>query len=168
MEKKDSNDLKINENIYFPYLIKLNQFTKIINNKKYYIRLGLTSKNNISFEYYDKEDLINSYYILSLNAEEIYKLNDNFKSKKNLDELYNYISDILNKGNFDIKFSNQLNNQCLLVLLDNKDEISITLNKGKISFLNEYNNELNDFINNLCNEVLSLKKLLKNSPNINE
>ena len=70
--------------------------------------------------------------------------------------MYNFIYDILNKENYDIKLSEQI----MLVLLIDKNEINIKLKKGKISFENEYNYELNEFINKLYNEVSILTKTL--------
>ena len=62
----------------------------------------------------------------------------------------------MNKENYDIKLSEQI----MLVLLIDKNEINIKLKKGKISFENEYNYELNEFINKLYNEVSILTKTL--------
>ena len=48
MEKKNSNDINNNENIYYPNIIKLNQFTKIINNICFY---GF----DLSYNHYEKD-----------------------------------------------------------------------------------------------------------------
>ena len=157
-----------NKNIYWPYIIKLNQFNKIINDKKISIRLGLTSENNLFLEYYREEDPNNSFYKTSLNISEIQNINAIFKSKQKIEEIYDDIYEVLNKQNFDIKYPDnpdESNKTIFLVLLYDKKEINITLNKEKISFLNEYNYELNDFINKLYDEVLNLKKILNNKKN---
>ena len=157
-----------NKNIYWPYIIKLNQFNKIINDKKISIRLGLTSENNLFLEYYREEDPNNSFYKTSLNISEIQNINAIFKSKQKIEEIYDDIYEVLNKQNFDIKYPDnpdESNKTIFLVLLYDKKEINITLNKEKISFLNEYNYELNDFINKLYDEILNLKKILNNKKN---
>ena len=168
MEKKETNmkdflDSTKNAKIYWPYLIKLNQFTKVINNTNNFIRLGLTSENNLTIEYFKEEEPNNSFHKTSLNISEIHNLNDIFKSKKVIEEIYNYIYAILDKQNYEIKFSDD---KIILVLLYDKNEINISLKKEKISFLNEYNYELNEFINKLYNEVLTLKKSLNSVTNI--
>ena len=167
MEERESSDKNLsnankNQNIYWPYLIKLNQFNKNINNKNNCIRIGLTSKKNLNIEFYYEEDPNNSFHKNSLNISEIQNINDIFKSKKNMDEIYNFIFEILFIGEFDIKNSNKSKDEILLLLFYNKNEINITLKKEKISFVNEYNYELNGFINKLYDEVLLLRKSLNN------
>ena len=149
-----------------PYLIKLNQFNKKINNKNYYIRLGLTSTNNLNIEYFIEDDQSGTFHKASLNINELHKLNKAFESKKNIDEIYNDIYELLQKDNFDIKSPSNSDTSLIITLIYNNENINITLNKEKISFINEYNFEVNEFINKLYNEVLTLKKLLKNSSNI--
>ena len=162
MEKiyTNSKDLLIfnqNQNTNWPYLVKLNQFTKNINEKKKYIKLGLTRENNLNIEFYEEEDPINTFHKASLNLTDIQNLNDIFRPLKSINEVYNFIYDILNKENYDIKLSDE---QIILVLLIDKNEIHINLKKEKISFVNEYNYELNELINKLYNEVSILKKTL--------
>ena len=130
---KDSNEVSKTNNIYWPYLIELKTFNKIINDKNNYIRLGLTSSNKINIECYNDEDLNNTYHKSSFNITEIQNLNDCFKSQKDIKEIYNNIIEILNKGEFDIKFSNT---SISLILISNQKEVNINLNKEKISFLN--------------------------------
>ena len=162
MEKINSNFkdlLKTNKNefICWPNLVKMNQFTKIINAINNCIRLGLTSENFLNIEYYKKEEPINTFHKTSLNLANIQNLYEIFKSKKTIDEIYNFIYNILDKENYDLKFSDE---QIILVLFYDKNEINISLKKEKKTFINEYNYELNEFINKLYNEVLTLKKSL--------
>jgi hypothetical protein len=152
MEEKESsikekiNDYK-NKHFYWPYFIKLNQFNKIINNKKHFVRLGLTSKNNLTFEYYNEDDPNNTFHKTSLDFTQILNLNNIFNSRKNIEEIYTDIYEIFNKNNYDIKYPDDSKDSIIfLVLLFGKNEIIITLNKEKITFLNEYNCELNEFI----------------------
>jgi hypothetical protein len=70
---------------------------------------------------------------------------------KNINEIYSNIFEVLNKGGFNIDFSNS--DSIILVLLCDKKEIKINLNKQNISFINEYSYELNEFINQLYIEV---------------
>ena len=153
------------ESNYWPYLIKLNQFNKIIKDKNIFIRLGLSSSSQVLFQYYTKEDPKTSLYKLSLNIKELYDLDDYFKSMKTIDEVYTNIFEVLNKGGFNIEFSNSNSDSIALVLLCDKKEIKINLNKQNISFLNEYDCELNEFINQLYKEVMTLKSSLNSSSN---
>ena len=154
------------QNNYFPYFIKLNQFTKTINDQKNTIRLGLTSKNDLIIEYFIENDPSNTFHKLSIDIKEAQKLNKIFEQKNSLDEIYNVFYDFLQNGNLDIKHPNESNNTLNLILHRNKENFNIILNKEKISFINEYNYELNEIINKLYDEVLSLKKILKNQLNI--
>ena len=93
--------------------------------------------------------LLKIFFLFLLNNKIlIYNLNDIFKSWKNIEEIYTNIYEILNKNNYNIIYPDDSNDsKIFLVLLYEKNEISITLNKEKITFLNEYNCELNEFIN---------------------
>ncbi len=163
---KDFNDSCQKQNNYFPYFIKLNQFNKTINDQKNTIRLGLTSKNDLIIEYFIENDPSNTFHKLSIDIKGAQKLNKIFEQKNSLDEIYNVFYDFLQNGNLDIKHPNESNNTLNLILHKNKENVNIILNKEKISFINEYNYELNEMINKLYDEVLSLKKILKNQLNI--
>ena len=159
IEKPES--INKSESNYWPYLIKLNQFNKIIKDKTYLIRLGLTSTSKILFEYYPKEDPNHSLYKLSLSMMELYDLDDYFKSMKNIDEIYINISEVLNKGKFNIE--SLTSDTSILVLVYDKKEFKINLNKQKFSFINENSFELNEFFNQLNTDVLTLKNALNSS-----
>ena len=149
------------ESNFWPYLIKFNQFKKIINDKNNYIRLGLTSSSTILFEYYANEVPYHSLYKSTLNIMELYDLDDYFKSMKNIDEIYINISEVLNKGKFNIESLTSDTN--ILVLVYDKKEFKINLNKQKFSFINENSCELNEFFNQLNTDVLTLKNALNSS-----
>jgi hypothetical protein len=155
-EKPES--INKSESNYWPYLIKLNQFNKIIKDKANSIRLGLTSTSKILFEYYANEALNHSLYKSSLSIMELYDLDDYFKSMKSIDEIYIYISEILDKGEFNIESLNS--DTIILILVCDKKEFKINLNKQINSFMNENICELNEFINQLYNDVLTLKNEL--------
>jgi hypothetical protein len=140
---KDFTDTYQKQNIYFPYFIKLNQFSKMINNQKNAIRLGLSSNNNLIIEYYIENDPNNTFHKIALNIKDAYNLNKIFEPKKSIEEVYNDIYDILQKGDFDIKYHNESNNTINIILFKDKENINIILNRIKISLVNEYNFELN-------------------------
>ena len=92
IEKPES--INKSESNYWPYLIKFNQFKKIIKDKNNFIRLGLTSSSTILFEYYANEALNHSLYKSSLSIMELYDLDDYFKSMKSIDEIYIYFGNL--------------------------------------------------------------------------
>mgnify|MGYP002624831180 CR=1 FL=1 len=153
------------ESNYWPYLIKLNQFNTIIKGKTKSIRFGLTSSSKILFEYYDNEAPDHSLYKSSLNIMELYNLDDYFKRMKNVEEIYTNISEVLNKGEFNIAFLNS--DIIILILVCGKKEFKINLNKQKLPFMNENSYELNEIINQLCSDVLIVKNAL-NCPSKNK
>ena len=159
IEKQES--IRRFESNYWPYLIKLNQFNKISKDKRHFISLGLTSMSKILFEYYANEAPNHSLYKSSLNIMELYDLDDYFKNMKNIDEIYIKISEVLNKGEFNIETLNS--DTIILILFCDKKELKINLNKQKFSFINENSCELNEFISQLYTDVLTLKNALNSS-----
>ena len=146
------------ESNFWPYLIKFNQFKKIIKDKNNFIRLGLTSSSTILFEYYANEEPYYSLYKSTFNIMKFYDLDDYFKSMKNIDEIYVNIMEVLNKGEFNIESLNY--DFIILILICDKKEIKINLNKQNCSIMDKNRCELNEFINQLYTGVLTLKNAL--------
>ena len=155
------------KNIY-PNLIKINRYQKKVNaifkensrvNNNYDLNLKLSSQMKIILEIYSEENPTNLYFKSILTMNELYDLYSDFKTYNNINDIYEFMNDIINKGNYGIKFDGE---SAYLILLFNNTKINIILNKEKISF-EPSDSELNEFINQFYKDFLDLKQNLLNN-----
>ena len=127
------------KNIY-PNLIKINRYQKKVNaifkensrvNNNYNLNLKLSSQMKIILEIYSEENPTNLYFKSILTMNELYDLYSDFKTYNNVNDIYEFMNDIINKGNYEIKFDGE---SAYLILLFNNTKINIILNKEKRSF----------------------------------
>ena len=139
------------KNIY-PNLIKINRYQKKVNaifkensrvNNNYNLNLKLSLQMKIILEIYSEENPTNLYFKSILTMNELYDLYSDFKTYNNINDIYEFMNNIINKGNYEIKFDGE---SAYLILLFNNTKINIILNKEKISF-EPSDSELNEFIN---------------------
>ena len=90
---------------------------------------------------------------------ELYDLYSDFKTYNNINDIYEFMNDIINKGNYEIKFDGE---SAYLILLFNNTKINIILNKEKISF-EPSDSELNEFINQFYKDFWNLKQNILNN-----
>lgn len=163
MENTKIDQIKY-KNIY-PNLIKINRYQKKVNdifkenshvNNNYNLNLKLSLQMKIILEIYSEENPTNLYFKSILTMNELYDLYSDFKTYNNINDIYEFMNDIINKGNYEIKFDGE---SAYLILLFNNTKINIILNKEKISF-EPSDSELNEFINQFYNDFLDLKQNL--------
>ena len=155
----------------FPKLIKLNKYQKNLNvlfrekasmNNNFIINLKLSSQQNLIIEFYSEENPTNLYFRAHLTLNDLNNMHPCFHSYTNINDIYELINNMLNRDKYDIKFENNTNiSNVILILLNDKEEIKIKLNKEKISFENN-NLELNEFIGNFYQDFINLKKIVLN------
>ena len=155
------------KNIY-PNLIKINRYQKKVNaifkenshvNNNYNLNLKLSSQMKIILEIYSEENPTNLYFKSILTMNELYDLYSDFKTYNNINDIYEFMNDIINKGNYEIKFDGE---SAYLILLFNNTKINIILNKEKVSF-EPSDSELNEFINQFYKDFLDLKQNILNN-----
>ena len=155
------------KNIY-PNLIKINRYQKKVNaifkensrvNNNYNLNLKLSLQMKIILEIYSEENPTNLYFKSILTMNELYDLYSDFKTYNNINDIYEFMNDIINKGNYEIKFDGE---SAYLILLFNNTKINIILNKEKISF-EPSDSELNEFINQFYKDFLNLKQNILNN-----
>ena len=152
----------LNDKFNFPNLLKINRYEKkvtIISEKKenYLLNIKLLTKMKLIFEVYSEENPMNLYFKSTLTLNELNNLHSYFTSYNNINDIYKLINDIVNKGNYEIKFEDNSKTKITLILDINNENIIINLNKEKITF--EPNiKELNEFINEFYEEFINLKE----------
>ena len=166
MENMKIDQIKY-KNIY-PNLIKINRYQKKVNaifkensqvNNNYNLNLKLSSQMKIILEIYSEENPTNLYFKSILTMNELYDLYSDFKTYNNINDIYEFMNDIINKGNYEIKFDGE---SAYLILLFNNTKINIILNKEKISF-EPSDSELNEFINQFYKDFWNLKQNILNN-----
>ena len=155
------------KNIY-PNLIKINCYQKKVNaifkensrvNNNYNLNLKLSLQMKMILEIYSEENPANLYFKSILTMNELYDLYSDFKLYNNINDIYEFMNNIINKGNYEIKFDGE---SAYLILLFNNTKINIILNKEKISF-EPSDSELNEFINQFYKDFLDLKQNILNN-----
>jgi predicted RNase H-like nuclease (RuvC/YqgF family) len=113
----------------------------------------------IILEIYSEENPTNLYFKSILTMNELHDLYSDFKTYNNINDIYEFMNNIINKGNYEIKFDGE---SAYLILLFNNTKINIILNKEKISF-EPSDSELNEFINQFYKDFLDLKQNILNN-----
>ena len=126
--------------------------------EEYYLKIGYFNEK-IFIIVYNIEKLDGIRYEINIKLENIYKLNDIFKSFNNIEEMYIGFLKLINENKYMIKMdeNNIIFSFILTDILNNKKEINFTLKNNKI--------ENNEYINILSNEI---KKLRNNNKILNE
>ena len=162
-----------NYRINFPNLIKINRYKKNVNilfrenahlNRNFILNIKLSSQMLLILEIYSEENPTNLYYKSKFNLNELNNLHSYFKSFININDIYEAINEVVNKGKYDIKFEGNSNLKVDLILYINNEQIKFHLNKAKNTF-DQNDLELSEFINQFYNEFLSLKTQLNNQMN---
>ena len=160
MEEKAKNKLIL------PNIIKMNKYKKVLNNisqekeninDNYHLNMKLSSKNQLIIEIYSEENPTNKHFKSTLTLEELINSYSYFKTYNNINEAYEAINNIIKKDNWYMRFDDNQNSKINLILQVDNDQIKISLNQEKIHF-NQNDFELNEFINQLYNEILNLKE----------
>ena len=93
-ELKENNDVK---------MIDIKTFDVFVDNKNFKFDFGKNeNKNNIIFKIYEEKKFINKIFFLSLNFDNFHNLNPIFKFYQTIDEIYNFVLDILISKKFSI------------------------------------------------------------------
>ena len=152
----------------FPNYIKINKYNTKVNalfreqaviNNNYLLNIKLSSQMKIILEIYSEENPTRLYFKSILTPNELKSMNSFFEYFISINDIYETINDIINKGKYEIKFEDSSNSNIYLFLYINNEQIKILLKKEKISF--EQNDlELNEFINEFYHEFLNLKAVL--------
>ena len=131
-------------------------------NNNFIINLKLSSQQKLIIELYSEENPTNLYFRAHLTLNDLNRMYPCFQSYTNINDIYELMNNMMNKDKYDIKFENNINiSNVLLILLNDKEEIKIKLNKEKITFENN-NLELNEFIGNFYHEFINFKKMILN------
>ena len=130
--------------------IKENNNFKEFNYSDYYLKLKYTNQQ-IEIIIFDINSLDGIKYYLIMNINEIYQINNIFKSFNDIKEIYESIIQLIEKKNYKIIKENK----CIILSLifNNNDEIKFKLNNiGK---------DTNEFVNALINKINILKNEIK-------
>ena len=162
-----NNLLKLSK-LNFPNIIKIKRYKRGINSISkekgnttniYCVNIKLSSQFKIDFEIYSEENPINLYFKSKLNIRELSTLHSYFNSFKNIDDIYEAINDLINKGKYDIVLDDNESKKVILILFLNNEQIKIDLKKENIAI--ERNDlELNEFIKEFYQEFWNLKLIL--------
>ena len=169
--KIDEKDIKMTE---------IKSFDIDLTNEKFSLEIAKSENNkNIILKLYNIKEKHFKHYIMILNIESFYNLNEFFKIYKNIHELYMMLLDIINKKKYSIDIKNQ---EAILTLEfvmpgDKIIDVNFELQEEKvkseelIEYLykivneltkNDSNSLIKEEINNLKNENQNLKEELKN------
>ena len=156
-----------------PNLLKINRYAKKVKtifkenpnlNSSFCLNIKLSSQMKIILEIYSEENPTNLFYKSKLSLNEFHNLHSFFDKYNDINDIYEVINVIINKGLYDIKFESNSNLNVYLILYINNMQIKIHLNKEKI-FFQQNDLELNEFINEFYNEFLNLKETFESQIN---
>ena len=152
----------------FPNLIKLNRYKKKVNvifkeieniNNLYYVNFKLSSQLKLIFEIYSDSDPINLYFKSILTLDELKNFYSYFKAYTNINDIYEIINEVINKGKYEINIDENSKTNLELILSFDKEKIIIYLKNEKIHF-DLKDEDLKEFINNFYNDFLNMKEIL--------
>ena len=159
------NGLLKNSKLNIPNILKMNKYKRRINtifkeaentNNIYCVNIKLSSQFNIIFEIYSEANPKNLYFKSKLNINDLKSLHTFFYSFKDINEIFEAINDIINKGKYDISFDSSQNKKIILILFVGNEQIKIDINKENISI--EGNDlDMNEFIYDFYRDYLNLK-----------